>query len=280
MNLVFHKGSTLVLTNGETSRELLVSDASLSQTYLEESRSVRTLHSPNHIKDTYTNSKSPVSVSLTFNLTPTDTLFLEWLGFYLQSGRYYLDPFHELDTSFDLYLKRSGAIYKVTQVFATTASFGFNKTNTLQLIVDATASDWTEVTNITAPNLTVQSSNDFMYASLELTGYSYLAGFTLELTKSVSWINNKSVADAISSSIYTNKNAILDDIALGGSITNYKRDSSLTNVQDTSLEFKYGNLMTLYLSNVRTFDRWETSEVDKKITDYKVLPHSSAYIQF
>lgn len=282
MNLVFQQGSTLVLTNGTTSRKLLVESATLSQTYLEESRSVRTLHSNNIIAETFTNSKSNTSIEFSFYLTNSEDLIFEWFGFSKQLSKFILSPYGVLPAGFDIYLLSTGAVYKVSGVHATTFSFNMSKEGPIKLAVSAVGVDWTEVPSIPSfPSLSSQDSLGFNLSSITLEGYSNLAGITIEMTKDVSWLQDKSLHSVLSGNIYTSSKAICNDFAVSGSISNYKRDNIVSHSNNVDLRINYGDFMEIFLSPCRIFDRLDISEVHRKISDYKLLPSTTnSYIQF
>lgn len=280
MSLVFQQGSTLIITNGQASRELLVSSASISQTFLEESQSVKTIHNRKAIANTFTNEKSAANFDFDVYLTEDDGLLLEWMGLTPgQGGIYNFNWLNDVPQGWTIYLKRTGGTYRLTNPVSLSTSFSFDfRANPLQLSISGTASNWTQVPTIVAPNLTKQQSSKFITGSLELAGYPYLAGFTLEYTKDVSWSDNKNIQKVLAGNIHTPNLPLISDIALGGTISLYKRDDTLEYTPNTIIDFMYGEDFHLYISNARVLDRWETSEVDMKREDFKAQPSSQAYI--
>lgn len=278
MSLVFQRGSTLLLDNGSVSRRFLVSSASLSQTYLEERRSIRTIHNNTQIEDTNTNSKGEVSIEFEVNLTSNDGLLFEWFGMpEATSKKYSIIPNQSLPSGFDLYLESNGATYKVTKVYPKNLSMKMDKEGPLRLAISATGANWEQVLTSPTP-LTSQTSDNFIIGSL--SGIS-LAGISLELSRSVSWINSKSVHDAVSGNIYTNKKMYSENYSVSGTITKYKRDDSLSHSLNGIVDFIYGDAMSVHLEPCKTLDRWSTDEVHRKMTDYMLLPTSTnSFIQF
>lgn len=282
MSLVFQQGSTLILTDGNTSRELLVSSVSISQTFLEEERQVKTLHTLNQVADTFTNSKSAASIEFSFHLTAGDELLLDWFGFSKSGSRFNLPVVvgAQPPSNFNLYLKTLTSWYRVTHVIAQSISFDLSKGQPLSVNVSATGSNWTEVFILDTPALSKQNSAHFIHGSLEIAGQNNLAGLTFEITKDISWLNDKSVHDALSG-IYLPRRAIIEDLAIFGSITNYKRTPSLTQLRGVPLQFVYADSIVFNLDKVKFLDRWEVSEVHRIITDFKALPTSNnIYIEF
>lgn len=280
MAFTFQQGTTVVITNGTTSRELLVGSVSASQTFLEESRSVKTIHIPNNVQDTFTVSKSPVSIDMECHLTRTDSLLLEWFGFVKSDGKYLILPAGTALPILDVYIKANGSIYKVSSAYATALSIRMDKTAPLSVAVSATGSNMVEVPSIPSASHSIQLRTEFIHGSISIDGYSHVGGVTCEITKEISWVNDKTI-HAIMSGIHLNSKATCQDLSIGGSITNYKRDSNLGHSPVTSVVIDYEGMFKLSFDKCKTLDRWDLSgDVHKKITDYKLLPTSGdAFIQ-
>jgi len=280
MAFTFQQGSTVIITDGTTSRELLVGSVSASQTYLEDSRSVKTIHNPNNVQDTFTNSKSPVTIDLSCHLTKTDKMLLEWFGFIKSGGKYHILPAGTVLPVLDVYIKSNGTIYKASSAYATTLSIKMDKTAPLSVSVSATASNLTTVQAIPTTVHTKQDRAEFIHGSISIDGYSNVGGVTCEITKDISWTNDKTI-HAVLSGIYLNSKATCQDLAIGGSITNYKRDDTLGYMSDTSVVIDYDGLFKLSFDKCKTLDRWDLSgDIHRKVTDYKLLPTSgNAFIE-
>lgn len=281
MAFTFQKGSTLLLTDGATKgRELLISSFNISQTYLEESRSVRTLHSPKVVADTFTNSKSAVSFDFTCQLTPGDGLIFEWLGFIKTLNRYDI-PMDPALVPLDLVLLTDSSVYTVTNAFITSLSLQMSKSGTLSVAVTGVGSLWSEESYPYSHSYSKQDSAEFIHGSLDIVGSPKFGGITLEITRDVAWVANHTVHQALSSVIRTPSTAVLDDMSISGTINYYKVDNSLTHSLNETIDFTYGSVLRVYLDTCKTLERWETSEIFKKQKDFKLLPVSTnAYIQF
>lgn len=280
MAFTFQQGTTVVITNGTTSRELLVGSISASQTYLEESRSVKTIHVPNNVQDTFTLSKSPVTFDMECHLTRTDSMLLEWFGFAKTGGKYLILPAGTVLPVLDVYIKANGTIYKISSSYATSLSIRMDKTAPLSVAVSASGSNMVEVSSIPATTHSIQTRTEFIHGSISIDGLAHVGGVTCEITKDITWTNTKTI-HTILSGIYLSDKATCQDLAVGGSITNYKRDSSLGQTLGSSIVIRYEDLFELSFDKCKTLDRWDLSgSVHKKITDYKLLPSSgNAYIQ-
>lgn len=280
MAYTFQQGSTLLLTDGVRGRELLISSLSVSQTFLEESRSVRTLHSPKVIEHTFSNSKSNVSLDFSCQLTSGDGILFEWLGFTKSLNTYNITTTPEL-VAMDVFVITNSSVYKISNTYITNLSLQMNKTGALSVQVNATGSNWTEQALPFTHAYTKQSSADFIHGFLNLAGSTNLGGLTLEITRGVSWIQNNTVHNSLTNNIYTPDKALIDDMSISGTATFYKVDNSLDLSLDKVVDFTYGGVLRVYLDNCKELERWETNDIYRKQKDFKLLPSSTnAYIQF
>lgn len=280
MSYTFQQGSTLLLTDGIKGRELLLSSFSVSQTYLEETRSVKTLHSPNAIADTFTNSKSAVSFDFSCNLTKTDTILWDWLGLVTVGDKHYITSNPQL-RSLDAYILASNAVYKISNAFLTNLSLQMSKAGVLSAQLSAVATEWSQVSFPKIHAFTKQSSLDFVHGFLEIAGSSLFGGVTLEITREVTWVSNHSVHKAMSSEIYLPSKAVLTDLAVSGTITYYKTDDVLQYTSNGLIEIIYDQQLKIYLDKCSMLERWSTGDIYKKQKDFKLLPSTTnAYIQF
>jgi len=273
MALTFLKGSTVVLHNGSTSRKLLVESVTASQTFLEESRPVKTIHIPNNIQDTGTNSKSTVSLEITCHLTNTDSMLLEWFGFIKSGNKYLIQPAGTLIPTYTVYILSGTTVYQVTNVYATSLTFLMDKERPLSVSISATGSNLTEI--LTPPTIdSTQVNTGFIYGNLNVAGYSNIAGVTCEISKTISWVNDKTV-HAVLSGMYYSQKAVCDELAIGGALTFYKRDSALQYQKEAPVEIQYSNVFRLSFDKCKLLDRWDlSSDVHRKIIDYKLQPTS------
>ena len=280
MSLSFEKGSTLIITNGEVSRELLISSLTASQTYLEEEYDERDLYNNEMLKPTFTNELGVGNLDFSFNLTKYDDLFWKMAGLKKTGKKLFEYKSNKgLDLSYTIYVKRSGAIYKINIPVVQTVSLRMDFKDT-PLAVDCSCefSKWEEVQEVNAPNLTKQNSNHFIHGPI--SGLGSLAGVTLEFTKEVSWIPDKSLYQVLQGTTHVSTQPYLRDIALGGSITKYKTNDQKGYDPDTTIEFSYADSVTIKITHATVLERWETEEVDRIVREFKATPKSTAYIQF
>ena len=285
MALTFQAGTTVVISNGTTSRELLVRSATASQTYLEETRSIKTLHSPNNIPDTFSNSKSAVSLELDMYLTIGDTIILEWFGMSRSGNRYTFSHIGNSPVAYTVYIKATGTIYRVTNCHLSNMVFKLDgKSDALAINLSATGSDMDIVASLPALTNTKQSRSDLIYGGLTVSGVSNLiAGVTVEASKSISWVQNKTLHSAFSGSVYTPNSAYIEDFTVGGTWTRYKSDNVLPPYSTSfTMTLTYGGKFVINLSPCKRLGRWDIGDVIHKVMhDFKLLPGvSSAYLEF
>lgn len=269
MALTFTQGSTVILHNGTTSRKLLVESITASQTFLEDSRGVKTIQVPNNVQDTSSNSKSTVSLELSCHLTTSDSMLLEWFGFVRSGDRYLIQPAGTLVPVYTVYIVSGTTVYQVTNAYATTLSFKMDKERPLSVSISATGNNLTQIASAPIPAST-QINTEFMYGNLDVVGYSNIAGATCEISKTIAWINDKTIHAIMSGFYYSNK-AVCDELAIGGSLTFYKRDDSLAYAKEAPVDIRYNDKFRLSFDRCKLLDRWDLGgDVHKKITDYKL----------
>jgi hypothetical protein len=278
MAIVFQQGSTLLVDSGSAVRRFLISSASISQTYQEERRSVRTIHNKNQIEDTFTNSKGAASVEFTVYLTKEDGILFDWFGLDNSIAYEHTIAPSEEPLPFDLYLISTGAYYKVSNVFPRTLSFDMSKSGPIAINVSATGSDWIEVGSI--PTISSQQNpSDFTVSNI--LGINNLAGISLEFTRDINWRDTKYIQNTIEGEIYTPSKITSSNFSVAGTITKYKKDDILSHTTTGVVDFSYGNLMDVHLEPCKLLDRWQTGSVHRKMTDFMLLPTTtSSYIRF
>lgn len=285
MALTFQAGTTVIITNGVTSRELLVSSCTASQTYLEESRSVKTLHSLNNIADTFSNSKSDVTLEMSLYLTKTDSLLLQWFGMSKSADRYTLQHLGNDPVYLDVYIKASGGLYKISNCHVTNMVFSLDfRAGPLGLSISAKGSDLTTPATLPGMTLTKQSYSDFISGSISAMGFnSHIAGLTLEFNKTTNWVEDKTIHSVLSGGFYVPTKATVSEITVGGTLTRYKTGNTLQEYSNnTSVSISYGGKFLINLSPCKVLSRWDTaSEIHKVMHDFKLLPNvGTAYVEF
>ena len=276
--LTFQQGTKLIIDNGTDRYELLVSSGTASQTFLETTQNVKTIHAPNTIERSFSTEKGAVNLSFTCNLA-ADNVLLEWFGFDPSGSNHVINPLYNTLRGYDVYIQANGTIYKVADCIGQNISFSLSRTGVLQASFTGVASNIVPVGSIpTTGSLILQG--DFYNGSIVLPGFTNLVSVTCELTRDITWAGKKSIFDI--GSIYTQKNAVFNSMAISGSITQNKVDDTDTNnAEDFPVLIKYGDSFEINLASCNSTSRWDMGAIHKKVTDYKLQPTSgSSYIKF
>jgi|TARA_R110000764_G_scaffold109780_1_gene196065 hypothetical protein len=280
--ITFQKGTKLVIDNGVNRYQLLVGSATASQTYVESSQKVKTIHNPNIVERTFVNEKG--TSNLTFSCYVgdgiTESSIFEWFGFSESTGTYVIDPNINTLQTVDIYIDAGNTIYKLDTCVGQNISFKLSRKEALMLEVTGVASDLITVSSI--PSITyAQDSSKFYNDTIDITNFSNIAEVTCEITRTINWLGQKSVHDTLSGNIYKQKNPVLASMAISGSITQNKVDNTNVYNNSTPVQIKYGSTFEINLTACNTTDRWDMSSIHQKTTDYKLLPTAvSSYIKF
>lgn len=285
MTMTFQAGTTVIVSNGTTSRELLVSSCTASQTFLEESRAVKTLHSLNNIEDTFSNSKSAVSLEFDMYLTPGDSIVLEWFGMSKSSNRYTFSHLGSIPIGYSVYIKTASTLYEISNCILSSMIVKMDgRSSPLGLTISATGGNLAIIPSLPALTNTRQVASDFITGGVTVSGFNNaITGITLEAIKSISWVQNKTLHGVLSGSIYTPQNATIEDFSIGGTLTRYKLDDVLPAYSTSfAVTINYAGKFVISLTPCKRLSRWDTSDVVHKVMqDFKLLPNvGSAYMEF
>jgi|TARA_B110000908_G_scaffold169268_1_gene226040 hypothetical protein len=277
--ITFQTGTKLVIDNGTNRYQLLVSSASASQTFVESSQRVKTIHNPNTVERTFVNEKSSASLSFSCHIGTgaTESSIFEWFGFVESGGKHIIDPNINTLQTVDVYIDAGNTIYKLDTCVGQNISFKLSRKEALMVEITGVASDLVTVDSI--PSITyAQDSSTFYNDSIDITNFSNIAGVTCEITRTINWLAQKSIHDI--STIYKQKNPVLNSMAISGSITQNKVDNANVYNNSAPIQIKYGSTFEINLTACNTTDRWEMSSIHQKTTDYKLLPTAvSSYIK-
>ena len=276
--LTFLQGTTLIIDNGTDRYELLISSGTASQTFLESSSSVKTIHNPNVIERVSNTEKGVVNLSFKCQVA-TDSVLLDWFGFELSAGKHLINPNTNTLKGYDVYLNANGTIYKVAGCIGQNISFVLSRKEILQVSITAVAATLETVASIPLTG-TLVPQGSFYNGTIVVPGYSNLASISCEITKNISWLAQKSIFDI--GSIYTSKNAVFNSMAISGSITQNKVDDTNTyNTVNTPILIQYGNTFEINLASCNSTNRWDMGDIHQIVTDYKLQPAAgNSYIKF
>jgi hypothetical protein len=274
MSITFQQGTKLYIDDGTNRYEIVVSSASANQTYKETSRSVKTIHTPNVVADTFTTEKG--TANLTFSCYigsgEVEGSILDLFGFVLDTGKYRLSTSNNILNTADIYIDAGNTVYKLDTCVGSNISFKLSRKEILSVEVTATAVEL--IAGATLPStgtLYLQNLSSFYNDTIDIAGFTGVVGVSCELTRNVRWVSKKSIHDI--GSLYLPKAPILESLALSGTITKNKKDNvaSYSNT-GVPIVIDYGDTFSINLDACNTTDRWEMGSIHKSITDYKLLP--------
>ena len=284
MNLTFQQGTKLIVVDGADKYVYLVGDATASQTYIETSRSVKTLHNPIVVDDTFSTEKSNVSFSFSIHLgdSEVDAGILKWFGMLEVSNKFMLSTetaLGQMPKSVDIYIDAGTTIYKISSCVGQNLSFSLARNTLLSLNITGIGVDLLEDTPPVGGVWHLQDSSKFYNAPVVVNNLPNLVAVTCELTRDIKWIKGQTTHNI--GNIYLSNTPILDTMALAGSITVNKTGGSRTYTPDTSINIKYGTSFEINLDSCNLTERWDLGNIHKLIMDYKLLPKAAnSYITF
>lgn len=285
MAITFQIGTKIVLTDGLNRYELLVESASANQTFLEASQDVKTIHNRNLVERTFVTEKSAASLSFSCYLTGvTDSILFEWFGFNKVVDDFIINPtkipLTETQEILDVYIDAGTTIYKLTGCIGETMSIKLVRGEFLKVDISAQAEDLTEVSSIPViGSLNTQNYTDFYNGPVVVASYPNLSSTTCEITRSLTWVNKKSIHNI--GSIYRAQSPVITSLAIAGSVTQTKLDNTNAYIPEGIIDITYNNQFRIYLDKCNLTERWSMGSYHTKVTDYKLLPTSTnSYITF
>jgi hypothetical protein len=276
--LTFQQGTKLIIDNGIDRYELLIGSGTASQTFLETTQKIKTLHAPNLIERSFSNEKGAVNLSFMCQLS-TDSVLMEWFGFDASGSNHQIDPLYNTLRGYDVYIQAPGTIYRLSGCIGQNISFSLSRTGILQANITGLAASIDMVGSVPTTGSLVPQT-DFYNAAIVIPGFENLVSVTCEITRNITWAGKKSIFDI--GSIYTPKNAVLDSMAISGSITQNKIDDTDTdNAEDFPVQIQYGSSFEINLASCNSTSRWDMGAIHKRVTDYKLQPTAgNSYIKF
>jgi hypothetical protein len=286
--ITFKIGTTLYLTTDTHRYKLLVGEVTASQTFSESRQSLKTLHKRTLVDKTFTTEKSPVSLGFSIHLGAgeVEKALANWFGLpFLSNTTHNIPTFVSLDaapsTSNVYIVGLNGTVYKVSSAVGENISFTITQKEILAAKVTATGSDLQDITeDPTEMSLfnglteVAQTSSGFTNSSVVLTGFNNVLGVTMELTRGISWLSQKSLFDI--GSIYKVQVPAIDTFTISGSITQIKLNNNKNTLydQDKLVDIHYGPSFNAKLSSCSTTERLDLGDYHRIATDYVLLPSS------
>jgi len=269
--LTFQQGTKIVIDDGSDKYELLIGSGTATQTFVEAIQNVKTIHNPYLVERAFSTEKSVVNLSFDCHIAKDD-IILSWFGI---NG--IIDFLNTSIEFYDVYIVAAGTTYKLANCIGQNISFKISRKDVLTASITAVAPDIVIVPNDTIVAIPQQP---FYNSTVIIDNFPRLESVSCEVTRSITWAGKKSLFDI--GSIYTAKNAILESMAISGSITQNKVDDSDTSTSEfTPVRITYGDSFEINLAACNTTSRWDMASIHKKITEYKVQPYAvNSFIKF
>tara|TARA_B110000977_G_scaffold197392_1_gene279841 strand:- start:146 stop:1021 length:876 start_codon:yes stop_codon:yes gene_type:complete len=279
-NYSFLKEAKVYIVYGTTKKQLDISSVSFSQTFTEETRSVKTLHNQNNMfEGSVINTANPANFEITTNLLIED------------ASKIVFDRLTDTN-SFDLYISTESDVFKLEKCVITNGTINIERLRPLSLSISGQASKLIPSSSVpsgmtlrTTSSSRTYNLNKDLFVSLGGASISdHLVSVSIELQNEVKWIPYKTVNTA-SGTRYPTQYTI-DKKVLAGNIRRYLNDDTESASQsyglNQSLRIKAGtNIGGLFKgidfnsNNCSLTQRIQTGTVFMKNTDWRMVQNPS-----
>ena len=191
-NYSFLKEAKVYIVYGTTKKQLDISSVSFSQTFTEETRSVKTLHNQNNMfEGSVINTANPANFEITTNLLIED------------ASKILFDRLTDTN-SFDLYISTESDVFKLEKCVITNGTINIERLRPLSLSISGEASKLilgssvpSGMTLRTASSSRTYNLNKDLLISLNSTSIlDHLVSVSIELQNDIQWIPYKTVQTA------------------------------------------------------------------------------------
>lgn len=280
-NYSFLKEAKVYIVYGTTKKQLDISSVSFSQTFTEETRSVKTLHNQNNMfEGSVINTANPANFELRTNLLIED------------ASKIVFDRLTDTN-SFDLYISTESDVFKLEKCVITNGTINIERLRPLSLSISGQASKLIPGSSVpsgmtlrTASSSRTYNLNKDLFVSLSGADISdHLVSVSMELQNEIKWIPYKTVQTA-SGTRYPTQYTVETKV-LSGNITRYLNDSTESNSQsygtNQSLRIKAGTLIgglfkgiDFNSTNCSLTQRVEVGTVFTKSTDWRMVQNPAS----
>jgi hypothetical protein len=280
-NYSFLKEAKVYIVYGTTKKQLDISSVSFSQTFTEETRSVKTLHNQNNMfEGSVINTANPANFEITTNLLIED------------ASKIVFDRLTDAN-SFDVYISTESDVFKLEKCVITNGTINIERLRPLSLSISGEASKLIPGSSVpsgmtlrTASSSRTYNLNSDLFVSLSGTDISnHLVSVSIELQNEVKWIPYKTVNTA-SGTRYPTQYTI-DKKILAGNIRRYLNDDTESASQsyglNQSLRIKAGtNIGGLFKgidfnsTNCSLTQRIQTGTVFTKSSDWRMVQNPAS----
>ena len=280
-NYSFLKEAKVYIVYGTTKKQLDISSVSFSQTFTEETRSVKTLHNQNNMfEGSVINTANPANFELRTNLLIED------------ASKILFDRLTDTN-SFELYISTESDVFKLEKCVITNGTINIERLRPLSLSISGEASKLIPGSSVpsgmtlrTASSSRTYNLNKDLLVSLNSTSISdHLVSVSIELQNDIQWIPYKTVNTAAGTRYPTQYT--VNGKVLSGNIKRYLNDDTESNSQsygiNQALRIKAGTLIgglfkgiDFNSNNCSLTQRVETGTVFTKNTDWRMVQNPAS----
>ena len=280
-NYSFLKEAKVYIVYGTTKKQLDISSVSFSQTFTEETRSVKTLHNQNNMfEGSVINTANPANFEITTNLLIED------------ASKIVFDRLTDTN-SFDLYISTESDVFKLEKCAITNGTINIERLRPLSLSISGQASKLIPGSSVpsgmtlrTASSSRTYNLHSDLFVSLSGTTITdHLVSLSIELQNDIQWIPYKTVNTAAGTRYPTQYT--VNGKVLAGNITRYLNDDTESASQsygtNQSLRIKAGtNIGGLFKgidfnsNNCSLTQRIQTGSVFTKSSDWRMVQNPAS----
>lgn len=282
MAYTFLKGSTLIVEFSGQKYELLISSFEGEQTFKEASQKVQTLHNKELLSREFVEREANSSFSFSFDMSKdgvADGFVFDWFGFPKSVNQSY-----SLTTTLTadkyktakLYLRNSmGTTTTIEGAVLETIDMTFRRNNIFSLNLSGTGGKLlfdqpNVVHNITQKDRPLLGGNPII-ATLDNVSIPHVSTASLSLSKSINWLDNKSLFDNAS---YTSSTFYIEKLTMAGTIETYKSGVEAKASYSKQLKLQTGGF-TVVLPVTNVTERLGVATVFMKFLDYNANPSAT-----
>jgi hypothetical protein len=280
-NYSFLNEAKVYIVYGTTKKQLDITSISFSQTFTEETRSVKTLHNQNNMfEGSVINTANPANFEITTNLLIED------------ASKIVFDRLTDTN-SFDLYISTESDVFKLEKCVITNGTINIERLRPLSLSISGQASKLLPGSSVpsgmtlrTASSSRTYNLHSDLFVSLSGTTITdHLVSLSIELQNDIQWIPYKTVNTAAGTRYPTQYT--VNGKVLAGNITRYLNDDTESASQsygtNQSLRIKAGtNIGGLFKgidfnsNNCSLTQRIQTGAVFTKSSDWRMVQNPAS----
>jgi|TARA_R110000803_G_scaffold194771_1_gene257937 hypothetical protein len=280
-NYSFLNEAKVYIVYGTTKKQLDITSISFSQTFTEETRSVKTLHNQNNMfEGSVINTANPANFEITTNLLIED------------ASKIVFDRLTDTN-SFDLYISTESDVFKLEKCVITNGTINIERLRPLSLSISGQASKLIPGSSVpsgmtlrTASSSRTYNLHSDLFVSLSGTTITdHLVSLSIELQNDIQWIPYKTVNTAAGTRYPTQYT--VNGKVLAGNITRYLNDDTESASQsygtNQSLRIKAGtNIGGLFKgidfnsNNCSLTQRIQTGSVFTKSSDWRMVQNPAS----